>query len=109
VLFALLRHTLALYRDAIDYALAIPARAVRLRLACLWPIMIGLDTLVLLARNDAWLDPQRISKIRRNDVYRIIGASVPLVASNALVRNWTAKRVRRIEDAIGEISAATRP
>ncbi|KNH04567.1 Phytoene synthase [Candidatus Burkholderia brachyanthoides] len=100
VLFELLRRSLALYRDAVDYTLAIPARAVRLRLACLWPIMIGLDTLVLLARNDAWLDPERLSKIRRNDVYRIIAASLPLVVSNGLVRSWADKRMRAIEHTI---------
>jgi farnesyl-diphosphate farnesyltransferase len=100
VLRDLLRTTLALYRDAIDYTLAIPASALRLRLACLWPIMIGLDTLVLLAHNDAWLDPARISKVRRNDVYRIMAASLPLAASNTLVRRWAVKRMRAIEDAI---------
>ncbi len=106
VLFDLLRTTLALYRDAVDYTLAIPQAAIRLRLACLWPIMIGLDTLVLLARNDAWLDPERISKIRRNDVYPIMAVSVPLMTSNAHVRNWAEKRIRMIE---ASISAATRP
>jgi farnesyl-diphosphate farnesyltransferase len=100
VLVDLLRSTLALYREAVDYTLAIPARAVRLRLACLWPIMIGLDTLVLLAQNDAWLDPERVSKIRRNDVYRIMAASLPLVASNGMVRRWTDGRIRSIERAI---------
>ncbi|KND61304.1 Phytoene synthase [Candidatus Burkholderia verschuerenii] len=100
VLCDALRTTLDLYREAVDYTLAIPAHAVRLRLACLWPIMIGLDTLVLLANNEAWLDPARVSKIRRNDVYRILAASLPLVASNGLVRRWADKRMRAIEAAI---------
>ncbi|KND57096.1 Phytoene synthase [Candidatus Paraburkholderia schumanniana] len=106
VLFELLGKSIALYQDAIDYTLAIPSSAVRLRLACLWPIMIGLDTLVLLSRNDAWLDPDRISKIRRNDVYGIMAASLPMVASNGLLRAWASRRVRAIE---AEISVATRP
>ncbi|WP_175945870.1 phytoene/squalene synthase family protein [Caballeronia sp. BCC1704] len=104
VLADLLRTTLALYRDALDYTFAIPASAVRLRLACLWPIMIGLETLVLLARNDAWLDPARVSKVRRNDVYRIMAASLPLVASNRLVRAWASRRMGAIE---AELNAAT--
>ncbi|SAK52053.1 squalene/phytoene synthase [Caballeronia hypogeia] len=106
VLFELLRVSLALFQDAVDYTLAIPSGAIRLRLACLWPIMIGLDTLVLLARNDAWLDPHEISKIGRNDVYRIMAASLPMVASNGMLRAWTARRMRAIE---AEISAASRP
>jgi farnesyl-diphosphate farnesyltransferase len=68
--------------------------------------LIGLDTLVLLARNDAWLDPGRISKVRRNDVYRIMAASLPMVASNGMLRAWTSRRMRAIER---EISAAVRP
>ncbi|WP_250441263.1 phytoene/squalene synthase family protein [Caballeronia sp. AZ1_KS37] len=106
VLFELLRTSLALFEDAVDYTLAIPASAIRLRLACLWPIMIGLDTLVLLARNEAWLDPRKVSKVRRNDVYRIMAASLPMVVSNGMLRAWTARRVQAIE---AEISAATRP
>jgi farnesyl-diphosphate farnesyltransferase len=106
VLFELLRSSLAMFQDAVDYTLAIPSSAIRLRLACLWPIMIGLDTLVLLARNEAWLDPQKVSKVRRNDVYRIMAASLPMVASNGMLRAWTSRRVRAIE---AEISAATRP
>lgn len=101
VLEELLSTTLTLYKDAISYALAIPSGAIRLRLACLWPVMIGLDTLVLLARNHAWLDPQQISKVRRNDVYRIMAASLPMVASNGLVHNWAARRIQVID--------ATRP
>ncbi|SAK98627.1 squalene/phytoene synthase [Caballeronia glebae] len=106
VLFELLRSSLAMFQDAVDYTLAIPSSAIRLRLACLWPIMIGLETLVLLARNDAWLDPQNVSKVRRNDVYRIMAASLPMVASNGMLRAWTSRRVQAIE---AEISAATRP
>ncbi|WP_250519995.1 phytoene/squalene synthase family protein [Caballeronia sp. NCTM1] len=106
VLFELLRTSLALFEDAVDYTLAIPASAIRLRLACLWPIMIGLDTLVLLARNEAWLDPRKVSKVRRNDVYRIMAASLPMVVSNGMLRAWTARRVQAIQ---AEISAATRP
>ncbi|BBQ01590.1 farnesyl-diphosphate farnesyltransferase (plasmid) [Burkholderia sp. SFA1] len=110
VLFDLLRTSIALFQDAVDYTLAIPATAVRLRLACLWPIMIGLDTLVLLARNEAWLDPGRISKVRRNDVYRIMAASLPMVASNGMLRAWTSRRMRAIEAEIGAgFSAAVRP
>ncbi|MDR5817166.1 phytoene/squalene synthase family protein [Caballeronia sp. LZ033] len=106
VLFELLRTSLALYQDAVDYTLAIAPGAVRVRLACLWPIMIGLDTLVLLAENRAWLDPARISKVRRNDVYRIIAASLPMVVSDAALRNWSTKRMQAIE---ARISAASRP
>ncbi|CAD6557289.1 phytoene/squalene synthase family protein [Paraburkholderia metrosideri] len=93
----LLRRTLDHFREALDYTLAIPALSLRLRLACLWPILIGLETLLLLVDNDAWLDPQKVSKVRRNRVYQIIGSSLLIVPSNARVRYAVEKRIRQIE------------
>ncbi|KXU85009.1 farnesyl-diphosphate farnesyltransferase [Paraburkholderia monticola] len=97
LLVELLRKALDHFRAALDYTLAIPASAVRLRLACLWPILIGLDTLLLLADNDAWLDPANVSKVTRRDVYRIMASSLLLVPSNVLVRKAIDRRIARIE------------
>jgi farnesyl-diphosphate farnesyltransferase len=80
LLFELVMESLDHFCEAIEYTLALPAFSIRLRLACLWPVLIGLETLLLLVCNDDWLDPSKISKIRRNDVYQIIAFSVPLVA-----------------------------
>jgi farnesyl-diphosphate farnesyltransferase len=100
LLFELVGTTLAHYRAALDYTLAIPAHAVRLRLACIWPILIGLETVLLLVRNDAWLDPARVSKLKRGRVYRIIAASLPQVVSDRRLRGWTARLMREIEAAM---------
>ncbi|HEY1997272.1 phytoene/squalene synthase family protein [Paraburkholderia sp.] len=97
LLFELVRLSLDHFREAVEYTLAIPAFSVRLRLACLWPVMIGLETLLLLVHNDDWLDPGKVSKIQRNKVYQVMGYSLPAVASNTLVRNWAAGLIRRIE------------
>ncbi|CAG4886733.1 phytoene/squalene synthase family protein [Paraburkholderia saeva] len=97
LMFELVRTTLDLFRDAVEYTLAIPAHSVRLRLACLWPVVIGLETLLLLVDNDAWLDPAKVSKIRRNTVYRVIAYSIPAVASDRLIRRWTDGLMSRIE------------
>ncbi|TDY51673.1 farnesyl-diphosphate farnesyltransferase [Paraburkholderia rhizosphaerae] len=93
----LVGHALDHYRAAVDYTLAIPARAVRLRLACVWPIVIGLETLELLVTNPAWLEPGRASKIKRGDVYRILARSIPTVASNALLRGWMERLIARVD------------
>ncbi|MFL9949845.1 phytoene/squalene synthase family protein [Paraburkholderia agricolaris] len=93
----LVRGALDHFREALDYTLAIPAWSVRLRLACLWPILIGLDTLLLLVDNAAWLDPAKVSKVRRNQVYGIIASSLLLVPSNGLVRASVEKRIKQIE------------
>jgi farnesyl-diphosphate farnesyltransferase len=77
--------------------LAIPALSLRLRLACLWPIMIGLETMSLLVCNDRWLDPASVSKVRRGDVYRIIALSLPMALSDAMLRAWCERMFKRIE------------
>jgi farnesyl-diphosphate farnesyltransferase len=97
LMFELVRKTLDHFREAVEYTLAIPAFSVRLRLACLWPVLIGLETLLLLVGNDDWLDPQKVSKIRRSDVYRVVAYSVPMVASNRLLRIWVERLIGRIE------------
>jgi farnesyl-diphosphate farnesyltransferase len=97
LLFELVRKTLDHFHESVDYMLAIPASSVRLRLACVWPVLIGLETLLLLVDNDDWLDPARISKVQRSKVYRIIAGSIPLVASNSLLRSSVERLIGRIE------------
>ncbi|WP_433974796.1 phytoene/squalene synthase family protein [Tunturiibacter lichenicola] len=103
VLFELVRKALDHFRAGIEYTLSLPALFVRLRLACLWPILIGLETVSLLVDNDRWLDPAKVSKIRRGDVYRILAVSVPMVASDRLVRMWTERLIARIEARMKEL------
>ncbi len=101
LMLELVRKTLEHFHEALDYTLAIPAFAIRLRLACLWPIVIGLETLALLVCNDNWLDPQKVSKVRRGDVYRILALSIPVVASNTLLRLWIQRLIAKVEARLG--------
>lgn len=90
---------LVYYSSAARYVLAIPRRCMRLRLAALWPALIGLETLALLAADsNRWLDPTFIIKVRRPRVYRMLALSTPLSLSNTAVQIWFGaleKRVRR--------------
>ena len=88
------------YRAAEQYILAISRRCVRLRLAVLWPVLIGLATLGELARNEAWLDPQRPSRVSRGWVYSMLLRSMPCGVSNAAARIWIGRLRRRVEEAI---------
>jgi farnesyl-diphosphate farnesyltransferase len=97
MLCELVRIALDHFRAAIDYTFALPRRALRLRLACLWPILIGLETLERLVSNEQWLDPAKTSKVTRNDVYRILGCSTLLAPSNALLQQWFARLFERVE------------
>ena len=91
---------LAHYSAAEKYLLAIPRRCVRLRLAALWPILIGLATLGRLASNKAWLDPERPSKVSRSWVYRMLAFSAPSVHSNGVLRAWIARLREGVKTAL---------
>ncbi|HYG77135.1 MAG TPA: phytoene/squalene synthase family protein [Planctomycetota bacterium] len=88
VLRTLLGVALDHFAAAEDYILAIPPRCGRLRLACLWPVLIGLATLQKLAANPDWLNPDRPSKVSRSSVKRTLALSLPAVGSDTLVRMW---------------------
>src|SRR5262249_15985485 len=47
------------------YTLAVPRREARLRLASLWPLLIGLGTLARLRRAENLLDPTVVIKMPR--------------------------------------------
>lgn len=97
MLAELIRVALDQFRDAAAYTFALPRTALRLRLACLWPILIGLETLALLAENNAWLDPARTSKVDRASVYRILRRSTLRVMSDTALRNWIDGLIARID------------
>ncbi len=89
------------YRAALDYTFAISAWSIRLRLACLWPIFIGLETLRLLVDNEDWLDPGKPSKVPRGRVYAIMARSTATVASDRALRGWADDIIAAIEARIG--------
>lgn len=75
VLHTLVKTALAHLDQGWLYTLSIPRRDVRLRLACMWPLLIALKTLHLLTTCDNVLDPARTLKISRFEVYRILAVS----------------------------------
>jgi farnesyl-diphosphate farnesyltransferase len=84
----LLALTLAHYRKGWAYTRAIPRREVRMRLACTWPLLIGIRTLDLVAQADNLLDPQATLKISRPAVYRLLLSSSMRVLSNCALSRY---------------------
>ena len=82
LLDTLLGETLAFYQDGWAYTLAIPLREWRLRLACAWPLLIGVSTLVAIKSSPHLLDPTIRVKIARARVYAILLRSLWTVWSN---------------------------
>lgn len=58
-----------------DYTNALPRREVRVRLACAWPILIGVRTLAKLRTGNA-LDAERRIKIGRREVRRVVAQTI---------------------------------
>ncbi|MCH8989613.1 MAG: squalene/phytoene synthase family protein [Chloroflexi bacterium] len=100
VLATWIRTALGHFDAAEEYLLAVPRRSVRLRLACLWPLLLGLATLARLARSGKWLDPDSTVKVSRRWVYRMMAMSLPAVSSNSLLRFWIKSLRRQAEAAI---------
>jgi farnesyl-diphosphate farnesyltransferase len=81
------------YEAGWQYTFAIPRREARMRLACAWPLLIGLRTLDLLATSSNWLDPAITLKVPRVRVYGLMVHSLGTVwSTRALGRQ--ARRLR---------------
>ena len=100
LLVAWLKTALQYYSSAEQYLLAIPRRCLRIRMAVLWPILIGLATLARLARNEQWLNPDYSSRVSRGWVYRTLALSLPSVHSNLIVSTWISRLRGKVEAAI---------
>ena len=94
------RRALRNYAAATDYILAIPRRCLRLRLAALWPALIGLQTLALLAQRPNWLAASSPVKVPRHSVYAIIALSLLCARSDRALSFWLTRLTRRVERAL---------
>lgn len=95
LLVELLGAALDHYEAGWRYTLAIPRGEVRMRLACAWPLLIGLRTLDLVARSPDWLDPAVTIKVPRVQVYSLMAHSLATVwSTRALGRQASHLRAR---------------
>lgn len=74
-----LRRLLAQTMEHLDqgwrYTMAIPRREIRLRLACMWPLLFAAGTLRRVARSGDLLNPDVVPKISRGEVYRVLAVT----------------------------------
>jgi farnesyl-diphosphate farnesyltransferase len=96
LLARLLDIALGHYDEAWRYTLAIPRREWRMRLACVWPLSIGLATLEALARHPNPLAATPPVKVSRATVRGILARSTLAVASNRALAAEAASRRARV-------------
>ncbi len=85
ILDDLLDLTLSHYTAGWEYTLSIPGRAPRLRLACAWPLLIGLETLALLRQEKDLLLQGHTLVIPQGSVWRILATTAPVAFSDRLL------------------------
>jgi farnesyl-diphosphate farnesyltransferase len=90
----LLDLTLDHYRAGWEYTLSIPARAPRLRLACAWPLLIGLETLALLRSRKGDLLRGENLKIPRVRIWRMLAGSTASALSSRTLDRLYRRRER---------------
>lgn len=95
-----LKRAVSLYKDAVDYTLNLPFWSPKLRLACIWPVAIGLATLAKLARSKYWLDTSHRVKVSRSWVYKMMLISLPLSLATPLLRRAFEWQFDNIEKAL---------
>jgi farnesyl-diphosphate farnesyltransferase len=100
ILHRLARLTLEHLDEGWRYIRLLPLRSIRLRLACLWPHLLALKTLRLVATSDRLLDPVPL-KISRASVYRTMAVTGLLIWSPPLLDRYQARLRRRLMDALG--------
>jgi farnesyl-diphosphate farnesyltransferase len=85
-------------RKAQEYILDLPRTLWRLRLFCLWPLLMAQDTLAVLAADPPGaLDPSKRAKIGRGRVRRILWTTALTCWSNLLLKVQFNRRNRRLE------------
>jgi farnesyl-diphosphate farnesyltransferase len=84
------------YNVAWEYTLAIPRLEWRMRLACAWPLVIGLATLAELAAHPNPLSVKTPIKISRGDVRALLARSTLTVWSNRALAAHAARLRARI-------------
>lgn len=76
------------------YTMALPRGEVRIRLACMWPILIGVRTLQVVRHDPGLLDPVRSIKISRGEVYRMM-AITTLTGADTYINTAYFGRLRK--------------
>jgi farnesyl-diphosphate farnesyltransferase len=95
--------------DAFEYALLIPATEVQLRLFCLLPLWMAIETLLVAVGNDAVLIADRPVKIARDAVGEIIADCMRHASDDASLRRRHASSVARFRERLALLGGVPRP
>jgi len=86
VLESLLVKTVGHLNDALDFTLAIPRSNMRVRLFCIWPLWMAMETVAVLHNNHDLLKSEANVKISRQTVRGILRRTPFICLSNSLLK-----------------------
>lgn len=88
------------FEDGLSYVLQLPHKEMRLRLAALWPLVIGIETLTLLWQQNEWLTPHKTVKVPRSRIYQIITYSLLCVRFDRSLTRWVSSKTQELNKAM---------
>ncbi len=88
ILEKLLNKTLGHLKDALEFTLAIPRHKISLRLFCIWPLWMAMETVAVLHNNKALLNSDDPVKISRRTVRQILRRT-PLMCCSDTLLSWS--------------------
>ena len=95
--------------SAFEYTLLIPAGQVQLRLFCLLPLWMAIETLIVAVSNDALLIADRPVKITRDSVSEIVQDCLRHASDDAALRRRYDSSVARLKERLAAPSPPSRP
>jgi len=93
---------------AFEYVLLLPAQQVQLRLFCLLPLWMALETLVMAIGNDALLIPDRPVKISRDAVKDLIEDCLRHANDDAALRRRFASSMAKFKERFAKLAPPSR-
>ena len=100
VLNELLQLAFKYYLKASMYVLYIPKTCPRLRLAALWPLLIGIETLNKLVSSKEWSTSNKPIKVKRKWIYLMLIKSFVVIYSNTMLKFIIKRQLKHLKDNI---------
>lgn len=106
IMARLIAKTKSHLEDALEYSCLLPRFEPRLRLFCLWPLLMAAENLVLMGENLDGSRSESIIKISRKQVKDIIARTSLVCWSNTLVRALFRGTMVRLDAALAKVATA---
>ncbi len=101
VLREMVENALPYLEDAIEYVTRLPRFAVRIRVFCLIPLFMALESYAKCVENEDIFNSGKNVKISKGDVRRIVRNSFLLATSNWALRAWFDHRANEVRKKLG--------